>query len=46
MILKIFDLPKLLYKAIQKEPTFIKKVDHWQTEMYLHKLELERKDNR
>lgn len=46
MILKIFDLPKLLHKSRQKEPTFIEKVDRWQTEMYLHKLELERKDNR
>lgn len=37
---------KMLLKKLfekQKEPTFIKKVDKWQTEMYLYKLEQERK---
>ena len=34
-------LKKLLKK--QKKPTFIQKVDKWQTEMYLYKLEQERK---
>jgi len=34
-------LKKLLRK--RKKPTFIEKVDKWQTEMYLYKLEQERK---
>lgn len=44
MKLKIFSLPKFLHKFKQEEPTFIKKVDKWQTEMYLHKLSEERKN--
>lgn len=35
IILKIFKR--------KKEPTFLEKVDKWQTEMYLYKLEQERK---
>ena len=38
MIKKLLDL----FKS-KKEPTFIQKVDKWQTEMYLYKLEQERK---
>lgn len=30
----------------KKEPTFIQKVDQWQTEMYLYKLAQERKNIR
>ena len=30
----------------KKEPTFIQKVDQWQTEMYLYKLGQERKANK
>lgn len=41
MLLKILELLKP-----KKEPTFMEKVDKWQTEMYLYKLEQERKDNR
>lgn len=37
-------LKKLFRK--QKEPTFIKKVDKWQTEMYLYKLNQERQAQR
>lgn len=29
----------------KKEPTFMEKVDQWQTEMYLYKLEQERKEH-
>lgn len=29
--------------TFKKEPTFLQKVDKWQTEMYLYKLEQERK---
>jgi hypothetical protein len=38
MLKKIFTVFK-----IKKEPTFLEKVDKWQTEMYLYKLEQERK---
>ena len=41
MLLKILEFTKA-----KKEPTFMEKVDKWQTEMYLYKLEQERKDNR
>ena len=40
MLLKILELLKS-----KKEPTFIEKVDKWQTEMYLYKLEQERKEH-
>ena len=36
----------ILKKRKQKEPTFIKKVDKWQTEMYLYKLNQERQAQR
>lgn len=38
MLEKIFTVFKR-----KKEPTFLEKVDKWQTEMYLYKLEQERK---
>ena len=41
MLQKILNLLKS-----KKEPTFLEKVDRWQTEMYLYKLEQERKVNR
>ncbi len=39
MLQKILKILKL-----KKEPTFMEKVDQWQTEMYLYKLEQERKE--
>ena len=38
MLKKIF----IIFKR-KKEPTFLEKVDKWHTEMYLYKLEQERK---
>ena len=40
---------KMILKKIfekRKKPTFIQKVDKWQTEMYLYKLEQERQAQR